>query len=150
MKIELLTAENFKLDSLDNYQRKQEVKWVYRNHDGVYQLEDCVYTEDWDMEKRRSVAKEISSTAYITYLALEKGKVIGFIGLKKDLVGTYIIPINVRLMQNMFLYLKKLPRKEEYHFKLYIYKIKKMREMHRQRLQHMHYFLMETTLRMSR
>lgn len=62
----------------------------------------------------------------------------------------YITPINVRLMQNMFLYLKKLPRKEQYHFKLYIYKIKKMREMHRHRLQHMHYFLMETTLRMSR
>lgn len=60
------------------------------------------------------------------------------------------IPINVRLMQNMFLYLKKLPRKEQYHLKLYIYRIKKMREMHRHRLQHMHYFLMETTLRMSR
>lgn len=91
MKIELLTAENFNSDSLDNYQRKQEVKRVYRNHDGVYRLEDCVYTEDWDREKKRSVAKEISSDAYITYLALEKGEVIGFIGLKKELVGSYMI-----------------------------------------------------------
>ena len=91
MKIELLTAENFKLDSLDNYRRKHEVKRVYRNHDGVYQLEDCVYTEDWEREKRRSVAKEISNTAYITYLALEKGEVIGFIALKKELMTSYMI-----------------------------------------------------------
>lgn len=91
MKIELLTAENFKQDSLDNYQRKQEVKRVYRKHNGAYRLEACVYTEDWDIEKRRSVAREISSPAYITYLALDKGEVIGFIGLKKDLVGTYMI-----------------------------------------------------------
>lgn len=91
MKIELLIAENFRQDSLDNYQRRQEVKRVYRNHDGVYQLEDCVYTEDWDIEKRRSVAKEISSTAYITYLALENEEVIGFIGLKKELIASYMI-----------------------------------------------------------
>lgn len=53
IKIELLSAENFKPDSLDNYQRRQEVKRVYRKHDGVYQLEECAYMEDWDLEKRR-------------------------------------------------------------------------------------------------
>ena len=40
-------------------------------HDGEYILVDCAYTEDWDMEKRRSVAKDISSDDYITYLACE-------------------------------------------------------------------------------
>ena len=35
-------------------------------HDGEYILVDCAYTEDWDMEKRRSVAKDISSDDYIT------------------------------------------------------------------------------------
>lgn len=35
MKIELLTAENFKLDSLDNYRRKHEVKRVYGSTPGL-------------------------------------------------------------------------------------------------------------------
>ena len=92
IRIELLSTKNFKEDSLDNYQRTQDVKKVYRKNSGEYILVDCVYTEDWDMEKRRSVAKDISSDDYITYLAIENGEVIGFIGLKKHLVEeTYMI-----------------------------------------------------------
>ncbi|MGN0666776.1 MAG: GNAT family N-acetyltransferase [Huintestinicola sp.] len=91
IRIELLSTENFKPDSLDNYQRKHDVKKVYRKHNGEYILVDCVYTEDWDMEEKRSVAKKISSDDYITYLAIEKDEVVGFIGLKKDLVGSYMI-----------------------------------------------------------
>ena len=91
IRIELLSAENFKPDSLDNYLRKQDVKKVYRKHNGEYILVDCVYTEDWDIEERRSVARDISSDDYITYLAVENDEVVGFIGLKKDPVGTYMI-----------------------------------------------------------
>ena len=91
IKIELLSTENFNLDSLDHYPRKQDVKKVYRKLNGEYILVDCVYTEDWDLEKRRSVAKDISSDEYITYLAIEKDEVVGFIGLKKDLVESYMI-----------------------------------------------------------
>ena len=83
IKIELLSTENFNLDSLDHYPRKQDVKKVYRKLNGEYILVDCVYTEDWDLEKRRSVAKDISSDDYITYLAIENDEVVGFIGLKK-------------------------------------------------------------------
>lgn len=57
---ELLTTENFKLNSLDYYQRRQDVKKVYRKQNGEYTLVDCVYIEDWDMPKRRAVAKDIS------------------------------------------------------------------------------------------
>ena len=71
IRIELLSAENFKQDSLDNYPRKHDVKKVYRKHNGKYILVDCVYTEDWDMAERRSIAKAISSDDYITYLAIE-------------------------------------------------------------------------------
>ncbi len=91
IRFELLSAENFKPDSLDNYQRRQDVKKVYRKHNGEYILVDCVYTEDWDMEKRRSVAKVISSDEYVTYLAIENDEVVGFIGLKKDLIKPYMI-----------------------------------------------------------
>ena len=91
IKIELLSAKNFRPDSLDNYLRKQDVKKVYRKHNGEYILVDCVYTEDWDMEKRRCVAKDISSNDYITYLAIDNDEVVGFIGLKKDLIEPYMI-----------------------------------------------------------
>ena len=43
------------------------------------------------MEKRRSVAKDISGDDYVTYLAIEKDEVVGFIGLKKELIESYMI-----------------------------------------------------------
>lgn len=49
IRIELLSAENFKQDSLDNYPRKQDVKKVYRKHNGEYILEDCVYADDGEL-----------------------------------------------------------------------------------------------------
>ena len=51
IRIELLSKENFRIDSLDNYIRKQDVKRVYRKKNGEYSLVECSYTEDWDMEK---------------------------------------------------------------------------------------------------
>ena len=38
IKIELLSTENFNLDSLDHYPRKQDVKKVYRKLNGEYIL----------------------------------------------------------------------------------------------------------------
>ena len=91
IRIEPLSKDNFRTDSLDNYIRKQDVKRVYRKQNGEYVLVDCVYTEDWDIEKRRSVAAAISGDECITYLALEVDNVVGFIGLKKELNGPYMI-----------------------------------------------------------
>ncbi len=91
IRIELLSTENFHLNSLDDYQRKQDVKKVYRKQDGEYILVDCAYTEDWDEEKKLSVAKAISGDDYITYLALDEDRVVGFIGLLKQLEGPYMI-----------------------------------------------------------
>lgn len=91
IRIELLSEENFGIESLDSYNRKQDVKKVYRKIDGEYMLVECAYTEDWDMLKKRSIAKQISSDEYITYLALDNDKVVGFIGLLKKLNGPYMI-----------------------------------------------------------
>ena len=66
IKIELLSERNFCLESLDLYNRKQNVNKVYRRIDGEYTLVECQYTEDWDLNKKRSVAKKISSDDYIT------------------------------------------------------------------------------------
>ena len=86
IRIELLSETNFCLNSLDLYNRKQDVNKVYRRIDGEYALVECRYTEDWNLDKKRSVAKQISSDEYITYIALENDKVVGFIGLLKKLM----------------------------------------------------------------
>ena len=91
IKIELLSEANFCIESLDLYNRKQDVNKVYRRIDGDYSLVECKYTEDWDLNKKRSVAKQISSDDHITYIALENDKVVGFIGLLKQLNGPYMI-----------------------------------------------------------
>ena len=91
IKIELLSDTNFCIESLDLYNRKQEVNKVYRRIDGDFSLVECKYTEDWDLNKKRSVAKQISSDDHITYIALENDKVVGFIALLKQLNGPYMI-----------------------------------------------------------
>ncbi len=91
IKIELLSESNFNENSLDNYVRTQEVKKVYRKQGEEYVLVEMPYVEDWSLEKKRSVAKDISSKEYISYIALDDDKVVGFIGLKKELVGNYMI-----------------------------------------------------------
>lgn len=60
------------------------------------------------------------------------------------------IPINVRLMQNMFRYFLKLPGKERFRFRQPDWKRKKKHRMLRHRLQPMHYFITENMSRMSR
>lgn len=91
IKIELLSENNFNENSLDNYVRTQEVKKVYRRQGEEYVLVEMPYVEDWSLEKKRSVAKDICSKEYISYIALDDDKVVGFIGLKKQLVGDYMI-----------------------------------------------------------
>lgn len=85
VKIELLSENNFNEYSLDSYVRKQAVKRVYRREGSKYVLVDMPYVEDWNLERKRQVAKAISSDEYISYIALDDDAVIGFIGLKKRL-----------------------------------------------------------------
>jgi len=91
IKIELLSETNFCIESLDLYNRKQDVNMVYRRIGGDFTLVECKYTEDWDLNKKRSVAKQISRDDYITYIALDNDKVVGFISLLKQLNGPYMI-----------------------------------------------------------
>lgn len=89
--IELLTEENFHADSLDNYVRTQQVREVYRRVNGEYVLVELPYIEDWSLERKREIARELLGEDCIGYLALEEDKVVGFIGLKKELVSGYMI-----------------------------------------------------------
>ena len=89
--IELLTEENFTETSLDSYERRQEVKRVYRKQDGAYVLIEQPYVEDWDLARRRQVARNIQGADYITYIAREDNAVVGFIGLIRKPVGDRMI-----------------------------------------------------------
>ncbi|MGN0650890.1 MAG: GNAT family N-acetyltransferase [Oscillospiraceae bacterium] len=89
--IELLTKENFNENSLDYFERRQEVRRVYRKSENGHELVELPYIEDWDIEKKRQVAKDISSTDYISYIATDGSTVIGFIGLIKQLNNRYMI-----------------------------------------------------------
>ena len=70
---ELLSEKNFNAHSLDFYERKQEVKRVYRKKESGYTLVDMPYIEDWSLDKKRQVAADISSDEYISFLALDDG-----------------------------------------------------------------------------
>ena len=91
IKIELLSDKNFNEHSLDSYERRQDVKRVFRRKGSEYVLVEMPYVEDWSLEKKRQVAADISSAEYISYIALERNNVVGFIGLKKQLNDQYMI-----------------------------------------------------------
>lgn len=89
--ISILTESNFNRYSLDTYVRTHNVRRVYRRQGTEYVLVDLPYTEDWSPERKRMIAETISGSGYITYLALENGRVIGFVAMKKQLTDGYMI-----------------------------------------------------------
>ena len=89
--IELLSEKNFHPDSLDCYVRTQQVREVYRRVNGEYALVELPYVEDWSLERKREIAAALSGEDCISYLALEEGRVVGFISLIKELNSGYMI-----------------------------------------------------------
>ena len=89
--IERLTDKNFHADSLDCYVRTQQVREVYRRVNGEYALVALPYVEDWSPERKREIAQALSGEDCISYLALEEGRVVGFISLIKELNSGYMI-----------------------------------------------------------
>ena len=57
---EKLTKQNFNEHSLDTFVRHQDVTQCWRNVDGEWKLLPIQFTEEWDLEKCRSIAKNIS------------------------------------------------------------------------------------------
>ena len=78
-----LTEQNFNEDALDDFSRHQEVKECWRkNRDHKYVLVANEYVEDWDLNKRREVAREILNRIAgngFAYGAFHEGKVVGYI-----------------------------------------------------------------------
>ena len=59
--IEMLSADNFGLDSLDGFVRHQRVEKVWKHTESGLQLESQPFTEDWDQQKCREIAARMLS-----------------------------------------------------------------------------------------
>ena len=85
VEIRLLNDKNFSLESLDSFDRHQEVENVYRQVDGKLMLRRHPFTEDWSQERRREKASEILPGRHIVYGAFEDGHVVGGVMLVPEL-----------------------------------------------------------------
>lgn len=77
--------------NLDSFDRSQEVKRVYVNKNGSLFLQDQAWTMDWSLEHKREVAADLKSDDYISYVAWENEKVVGFVSVVKELVGQRMV-----------------------------------------------------------
>jgi len=77
MTIERITAGNFDMTSMDDFDRSQTVGLVYRLKENRLTLESEPFTETWSLERRREKAAEILSGDYIVYGAFDGGRVAG-------------------------------------------------------------------------
>lgn len=87
-----LTEKNFNQNSLDDFLRHQEVKECWRkNCNNEYVLVPNEYVEDWDLKRRKAVAREIlNKTAGngFAYGAFCEGKVVGYILVSNEFFGS--------------------------------------------------------------
>ena len=85
-----LTEQNFNENSLDCFCRHQEVKECWRKNNNEYVLIPNKYVEDWDINKRKEVAREILKRIAgdgFAYGAFYEGKVVGYILISNELFG---------------------------------------------------------------
>ena len=86
-----LTEKNFNENSLDDFLRHQEVKECWRkNSNHEYVLVPTKYVEDWDLNKRKEVAREILNKIAgkgFAYGAFYEGKVVGYILISNEFFG---------------------------------------------------------------
>lgn len=76
-----LTADNFSINSLDNFVRRQNVKKCWRKAGNDYVLLPVAYTEEWSLSECREFAKKILyqvSLGSIAYGAIENNRIVGF------------------------------------------------------------------------
>lgn len=91
MTIEKVRCNGFSEINLDAFNRQQEITRIYVRKDEKYVLEEQPGMMDWSIDKKREVALDLVDSNYISYLALEEGKIIGFMSLVKKLISERII-----------------------------------------------------------
>lgn len=91
MTIEKVRHDGFLKINLDDFSRQQEITRIYVRKDKKYVLEEQPGMMDWSIDKKREVAFDLVDSKYISYLALEEGKIIGFMSLVKELISERMI-----------------------------------------------------------
>ena len=83
--IKQVNRSNFTENSMDSFDRYQEVQNVFRMENGRLVLKKQPFAETWSPERRREKAAEILSEKYITYCAFDGDTVVGEIMLIPEL-----------------------------------------------------------------
>ena len=91
MRIVKVSRDIFPEINLDDFNRQQKITRIYVKKDDIYVLEAQTGVMDWSIDKKHEVAKDLTDNAYISYLALEGEKIIGFLSLVKELVSERMI-----------------------------------------------------------
>lgn len=91
MRIVKVSRDAFPEINLDDFKRQQKITRIYVKKDGKYVLEENPGLMDWSIDKKREVAQDLRDSAYISYLAIEEDRIIGFMSLVKELVAERMI-----------------------------------------------------------
>lgn len=91
MTIEKVRCNGFSEINLDAFNRQQEITRIYVRKDEKYVLEEQHGIMDWAIDKKREVARDLVDCNYISYLAFEKNKIVGFMSLVKKTVADRMI-----------------------------------------------------------
>lgn len=85
IRIEKTDSTNFAIDSLNAFDRYQEVNNIYQLTDGQLQLVYHPFSDAWTLERKREKAREIMSGKFITFCAFLDSAVVGEIMLNPKL-----------------------------------------------------------------
>lgn len=73
------------IPELKDFDRRQDVRRIWKRQEGGYALADAPYTMDWSEERKAEVARSLCADGCIAYKALCGGKIAGFVSVLKEL-----------------------------------------------------------------
>ena len=82
IRIERLTVDNFDEHSLNDFDRRQEVHHLCQIVDGKVEKQEWWFSEFWGPWRKKEVTEALMSDHYVSFVALDDNRVIGFAGLK--------------------------------------------------------------------
>lgn len=91
MRIVKVSRDAFPEINLDGFNRQQKITRIYVKKGDTYVLEEQPGVMDWSIDKKREVAQDLMDSKYISYLAIEEARIIGFMSLVKELVSEWMI-----------------------------------------------------------
>ncbi len=94
-------------DLLDSFNRYQQVTRSWRKENNQWVLKDNPYVEDWDLDKKRNVTRELSDCAGhggVVFGAFCGGKLVGFATLASRFFGSSARTLEMPMIEVSFEY----------------------------------------------